>query len=155
MITIPIPDLNESVLAKIKRKSFPRGSCTIWNGCRDKDGRATIMIDGKRYKVSRLLYKHTFGIDPDELYVCHTCHEPKCINPEHFKLDTQSGNVKDAIAQGTRFQPDNAKFDDSTKAEIILKKLLGTSVKELATRYKCCTGTIYRILQDAKSLSGH
>lgn len=151
MITIPIPDLTEQVLKKIKKKSFPRGDCIIWNGCRDKDGRATIVIDYIRYKVSRLLYKHTFGIDPGELYVCHTCHEPKCINPAHFRLDNQSGNVQDSVALGTHFQPDNAMFDNETKAEIKLKKLLGNSVEELATKYKCCTATIYRVLNERLS----
>lgn len=142
----PIPEINDKLLAKIKAKSYKWEDCVFWSGCKDKDGRATIMVNYKRYKVSRLIYFITHGVDPGHKYVCHNCHQPRCIKPEHLKLDTQVGNIQDAIEQGTRFQPDNLKITDEMKAEIKLKKFFGYSVKELSILYKVCSGTIYKVL---------
>lgn len=40
------------------------------------------------------------GID-----LCHACHNDNCSNPKHLYWGTRSENIKDAIDNGTRFNP--------------------------------------------------
>jgi hypothetical protein len=153
MYTIPLPEISKAVLAKIKSKTIVFNGCYFWQGCCDDDGRGTIMIEYRRYKVSRLIWFITHGVDPNELYVCHKWHKPRCIKPDHLYLDAQSGNIQTAVDLGTRFQPDNRKLTDKDKAEIKFKKMFGTSVPELASQYKVCTATIYQVLRCHETVS--
>lgn len=149
MIILPLPSITDKVKAKIKAKTFKTDSCWLWQGGRDKDGRGTLVINYKRYKVPRIILFLKTGNDPGDLYACHSCHNPRCVNPDHIHPDTQSGNIKDAITQGTRFQPNNEKLTEEQKCSVKLKKLLGWSVKKLADEYKVCTRTIYGVLNES------
>jgi hypothetical protein len=40
------------------------------------------------------------GAIPKELYVCHKCDNPRCINLDHLFLGTQYDNVHDAMDKG-------------------------------------------------------
>ena len=37
---------------------------------------------------------------PEHLQVCHNCFNKSCVNPNHLRVDTQSGNLMDADASG-------------------------------------------------------
>lgn len=62
----------------------------------------TSMYQGqiRTIKVHRLAYNYYYEEDPEELFVCHTCDEPRCVNPEHLFLGTAEDNTWDAIAKG-------------------------------------------------------
>ena len=39
--------------------------------------------------------------DDPEIYVCHTCHNPKCINVKHLYVGSRSSNACDSVKAGT------------------------------------------------------
>jgi hypothetical protein len=77
--------------AKVDKRS--EDECWIWNGARGNTGYG---LFGRPPKyVHRISYTMYYGKLPKDLFVCHTCDNPSCVNPHHLWLGTQSDNMKD------------------------------------------------------------
>lgn len=55
------------------------------------------------YRSHRISWTILRGPIPDGVYALHktTCHNRKCVNPEHLYLGDQFDNMGDALEQGT------------------------------------------------------
>ena len=77
------------------------------NGCHictshkiPKRGYPHIMIAGKISNVHRLVYSQIHGKIPTGKFICHTCDNPACINPDHLFLGTPKDNTRDMVKKG-------------------------------------------------------
>lgn len=111
------------------RESF---GCWKWNGPL-LDGRGKLMYEGKAIQAHRASWLLHRGEIPKNMYVCHTCDNKICTNPDHLFLGTPSDNTIDMVKKG-RFH--RAKLNCEKVKEI--KKMLANDIKssEIAKLFK-------------------
>lgn len=76
--------------------------CWNWTGTLCKDGYGKCKRKGKTYRTHRLSYEYYKGEFDNNLYVCHSCDNPKCVNPDHLWLGTHFHNELDKTLKGRR-----------------------------------------------------
>ena len=129
-----------------------------WNYLGPKGGHTGgLKIDGLGVGAAQISAMVYFGHQPDgtmKVCVCHHCDNPRCFNPEHLFLGTQSDNCLDRSQKGRgrenrQFGGDNlrAKINESDVSDIIASWDAGESQDSIAKRYNLAQQQISRIVR--------
>jgi hypothetical protein len=74
--------------------------CWDWRGAKLRhDGRGRFMLRGKARLAPRVSWAIANNAEPQG-YVCHSCDNPSCVNPEHLFVGTQFDNMRDMSRKG-------------------------------------------------------
>jgi hypothetical protein len=109
-----------------------------------------MVVHGVQYRAHRIAWEITNGTIPDNLFVCHKCDTPPCVNPSHLFLGTHADNMQDRsnknrmnAAYGER--NGQAKLTSYDVELIRYQRKDGVSVKTVAKRFGIAQSHVYRI----------
>jgi len=71
--------------------------CWEWLAQKDKDGYGRIKIKKKCLRAHRFSFFIHNGFVDKNLYVCHSCDNPSCVNPHHLWIGTNRDNQNDLV----------------------------------------------------------
>jgi len=78
--------------------------CIHWLGRLNKAGYGIVDRRHLPQLAHRVAFSLATGRDPGAHKVCHSCDNPRCVNPAHLWLGTQADNVRDMMAKGRNGQ---------------------------------------------------
>lgn len=113
---------------------IPYHSCNEWNSA-IRSGYGVIKENGKLLSAHRVSYELFNGDIPEGMYVCHSCDNRLCVNPNHLWLGTHSENMKDAYSKGRVVIPKN-KHEFKNGNIPINRKLTFSDAETIRSLYK-------------------
>jgi hypothetical protein len=135
---------------KIDRNG-PNG-CWVWTSA--SSGRYGVLWigDGKSEVAHRVAYELYKGPIESGLFVCHTCDNGHCVNPDHLFLGTAGDNARDMIAKGRQHDQSGernhrASLTSRQVAEIRVLRQQGLMHKDIAKRFGVQREAVGKILR--------
>ncbi len=132
-----LPKLDATEITRFWSKVNKSGDCWLWTAGTNDTGYGNFWIKCWPYKSHRIAYFIHHGVDPGDKCVCHTCDNPRCMNPAHLFLGTHKDNMADCVKKGRRLDNKGSKHSCSKLTDEDVKEILESneSNKMLAKRY--------------------
>ena len=124
-------------------------NCWEWQAGDDGSGYGLFHFQGKQHRAHRISWMLWHGKFPNEMFVCHHCDNPGCVNPRYLFLGTAADNSIDKMRKGRHKSPWPCRFDSLQIAEIreaYTEKQV--TQEQLAQKYSVSVSTINRIVRD-------
>lgn len=109
--------------------------CWEWQGpVANWGGYGVVYNKGQTLTASRVAYEVWKGVHPGELFVCHTCDNRICINPDHLWLGTNEDNMRDMRGKGRSGESRRVMTDEAVRS-MREDRLNGETYAELSRKY--------------------
>jgi len=142
-----------------KKVSFDSDNdCWLWTASGNGRGYGRIKINGRNESAHRVAWEIYHGKTiPYGKVICHTCDNPRCVNPKHLFIGTQRDNVRDAVNKGRNGYPKGEKhrWSKLTKDNVLLirekhknlgGKRIGKYIESMAKLYGVKYETIEAVI---------
>jgi hypothetical protein len=73
--------------------------CWEWKGSIAPNGYGQFFRSNGSRQAHRISWEYEHGAIPEDLHVCHTCDNRRCVRPSHLFLGTRSDNMKDMVSK--------------------------------------------------------
>lgn len=146
-----IPITTERIEEKVEK--IPEAGCWVWMGTTTVRGYGQIISNARKHYAHRASYEAFIGPIPEGMNVCHTCDNVYCVNPAHLFLGTQKQNLEDMARKKRSTIGERNPMSKLTAIEVDAirnEKNAGTSVKELAQKFKTSASNISAIIRKAR-----
>lgn len=120
-------------------------TCWLWNGHKDLKGYGKTNIGSKIMAAHRAFYETFNGEIIGRLFVCHSCDNPSCVNPDHLWLGTHKQNMQDMHDKGRIFTKLTAYQVHKIRDAWSVNKLKGFGT-ELCKKYNITPGHLSNIV---------
>ncbi len=125
-------------------KNGPSG-CWNWTACANKRGYGSITINYVMLRANRVSYFMANGPFLKSLMVCHTCDNPRCVNPAHLFLGTCTVNVHDMVQKGRGRWGSTMNMEKANQIRA-LYAAGGITMQKLADQFDSCLASICFII---------
>ena len=124
---------------KVDRSSGPHG-CWPWMASKNQEGYGRFYLKGSlisSHRVAFSLYLLKSGIFPGS-FICHTCDNPSCCNPEHLYEGDVHTNAYDRKTRGNQIRGSDYPASKLSAGKVRMIRLLlekGNSGPVLARKF--------------------
>lgn len=87
--------MNQRFWIKVDKSS----QCWNWTASKGRGGYGQFRFNGKIVRAHRFSYAEKFGAIAEGLFVCHTCDNTSCVNPDHLFLGSDTENKSDMYSK--------------------------------------------------------
>lgn len=124
---------------KVNKKG--EDECWEWQGARvGKMGYGYITIAGKQWAAHKLSWSIDNGREPHpSMDTCHSCDNPRCVNPRHLAECTRQQNVRETALRGRMHNQKLSPNDVRT-----IRRTPG-KIKDIAANYSINPATVSKI----------
>lgn len=131
---------------------FDRGEpdeCWEWKASRIKGGYGLFGAARFERLAHRFSYRIHKGTIAEGMYICHTCDNPPCVNPNHLFAGSQTDNMADAVRKGRmagRGSHPGARFSEEDVADMVARYVAGETQDSIARSYGALRAVVAAIV---------
>lgn len=129
---------------RFESKIDKSGECHLWLAATWSKGYGQFTLNGKNHRAHRVSYQN-YNDNVGDMQVLHKCDNPRCVNPEHLFLGTNSDNRKDSYDKGRGNFGSKNGMSSLTSEQVSEIKFATGTYKDIAFRYLVSPQTVGRI----------
>lgn len=137
--------INGDIKQRLVARSEPTSNgCTLFVGGLSPKGYGVLRDGGKTKLAHRVAYELHVGEIPAGLFVCHSCDNPRCIQPTHLFLGTNGDNVRDMMQKGRGVPHGRRQLTSDERLRIDRMLASGFSLGRIARKIRCSKTAVWK-----------